>query len=73
LDATPVYDRADLVAIVRRRQNELNISCETLDAIAGLASGHFSKLTCGTKGFGFLSTFLVLPALGLRLVVERSS
>jgi hypothetical protein len=71
LDATPISSREDLVALVRARQDELNVSCATADQLAGLADGHFSKLTCGSKGFGFLSLFLILPALGLRLVIEE--
>jgi hypothetical protein len=71
LDATVITCRDDLVAIVRKRQDELNISCETVDQLAGLADRHFSKLTSKVKGFGFMSTFVVLKALGLRLRVEE--
>jgi hypothetical protein len=71
LDATPIHSRDDLVAVVRRRQNELNVSCLVVDELAGLAQGHFSKLTSGCKNFGFLSVFLVLTALGLRIRVEE--
>jgi hypothetical protein len=71
LDATVISSRDDLVAIVRKRQDELNISCETVDQLAGLADRHYSKLTSKVKGFGFLSTFVVLAALGLRLRVEE--
>jgi hypothetical protein len=71
VDATFITSRDDLVNIVRRRQDELNVSCLTVDEVAGLASGHFSKHTCGIKDFGFLSSFLVLAALGLRIKVEE--
>jgi hypothetical protein len=71
LDAKVVSSREDLIALVRARQDELNVSCATADQLAGLADGHFSKLTCGSKGFGFLSLFLILPALGLRIVIEE--
>jgi hypothetical protein len=71
LDATPIRSREDLITLVRARQDELYVSCATADQLAGLADGHFSKLTCGSKGFGFLSLFLILPALGLRLVIEE--
>jgi hypothetical protein len=70
LDAI-IRDRESLVALVRARQDQLNIPCLNVDEIAGLAGGHFSKLTCGIKGFGFLSLFLVLEALGLRLRIEE--
>ena len=71
MDATLISSREDLVNVIRQRQDELNVSCLTVDEVAGLATGHFSKLTCGIKGFGFLSSFLVLAALGLRLKVEE--
>jgi hypothetical protein len=71
LDATVISSRDDLVATVHKRQDELNISCETVDLIAGLADRHYSKLTSKVKGFGFMSTFVVLKALGLRLRVEE--
>ena len=71
MDATVISSRDDLVAIVRKRQDELNISCETVDQLAGLADRHYSKLTSQVKGFGWLTVFTVLPALGLRLRVEE--
>jgi hypothetical protein len=71
LDATSIRDHDQLVALVRRRQNELNLSCLAIDEVAGLADGHFSKLTCGIKKFGPVSIFLVLEALGLRIRVEE--
>jgi hypothetical protein len=71
LDATPIRNRQDLVTVVRQRQEELGVSCLTIDEVAGLASGHFSKLTSQVKGFGFVTTFLVLQALGLRLRIEE--
>jgi hypothetical protein len=71
MDATVVTSRDDFVKIIRKRQDELNVSCLTVDDVAGLASGHFSKLTCGIKGFGFLTSFPVLQALGLRLRIEE--
>jgi hypothetical protein len=71
MDATPIHDHAELVNLVRRRQEELGVACLTVDEVAGLAGGHFSKLTCGTKKFGLLSIFLVLSALGLRIRIEE--
>jgi hypothetical protein len=63
----------ELVAAVRARRDELNISHESIDALAGLAGGHFSKLVCDPpiKGFGELSLKSVLGALALRIVVVR--
>jgi hypothetical protein len=69
LNVTPIHSYDDLVAAVRARQDELNVSCLTIDEIAGTASGHFSKITCNLKQFGLRSLFLFLPALGLKLQI----
>ena len=71
MDATPIRDHDELVALVRRRQDELGVACVTIDQVAGLADGHFAKLTCGTKRFGPFSMFWVLSALGLRIRIEE--
>jgi hypothetical protein len=71
LDATPIRDHDDLVALVRRRQDELGVACVTIDQIAGVPDGYFSKLMCGIKRFGPISIFLVLAALGLRIRIEE--
>ena len=71
MDATPIRDHDEMVALVRRRQDELGVACVTIDQVAGLADGHFAKLTCGIKRFGPVSIFLVLSALGLRLRIEE--
>jgi len=69
LIATPANSAADIVGIIRKRQDELNITCLTIDEIAGLASGHFSKITCGLKGLGPVTLFLLLTSLGLKLLI----
>jgi hypothetical protein len=68
-----VTSKAELVAAVRDRRDELNISHESIDHLAGIASGHFSKLVCDPpiKGFGAMSLDAVLHALALRMVVVR--
>jgi hypothetical protein len=73
MDATPANSAADIVGIIRKRQDELNIACLTVDEIAGLASGHFSKITCGLKGLGPVTLFIVLTALGLRIRIEEDA
>jgi hypothetical protein len=70
LNATAIRDHDELVALVRRRQNELKLSCLAVDEVAGLADGHFSN-TCGMKKSGPVSIFLVLEALGLRIRIEE--
>jgi hypothetical protein len=71
MDATPIRDHDDLVALVRRRQDELGVACVTIDEIAGVPDGYFAKLVRGIKRFGPISIFVVLSALGLRIRVEE--
>lgn len=61
----------ELVEAIRRRRDELNISHETIDTIAGLQSGYTSKLLgpLQLKGFSHMSLGAVLGALGIGLVV----
>jgi hypothetical protein len=61
------YD--DLIAAIRGRIVELQTTYEGVDAVAGLADRHVSKLMCQTKTFGPMSLTCVLQALGLALVV----
>jgi hypothetical protein len=71
MDATPANSAADIIGIIRKRQDELNIACLTVDEIAGLAQGHYSKITCGLKGLGPMTLFVLLSAFGLRLRIEE--
>ena len=72
MDATPIRDHDELVALVRRRQDELGVACVTIDQVAGLADGSFRKADVrGIKRFGPVSIFLVLSALGLRIRIEE--
>jgi hypothetical protein len=67
-----VDDYADLVAVLRRRVDELGISREVLDDLAGLQYGYSSK-TLGTRSMRVLGKYslgLMLKALGLQLVVQ---
>ena len=58
-------------ALDERRQ-ELNLSCNELDDLAGIASGYVGKCFGGsrTAHLGWKSAFVVARALGLRIVVE---
>ena len=71
MDATPANSAADIIGIIRKRQDELNIACLTVDEIAGLAQGHYSKITSGLKGLGPMTLFVLLSAFGLRLRIEE--
>src|SRR5690348_10753754 len=60
-----------LIEALRARKHELDVSCLTLDHVAGLASGHSGKLLGQglTKGLGDVSLPLLLDALGLKLLL----
>jgi hypothetical protein len=72
----PFVTLEDLRLALRARAEALNISRETLDAAAGLAAGHASKILAPRpiKRIGGRTLPLLLGALGLRLVlIARSS
>jgi hypothetical protein len=61
--------------VFRRRVAELNISLETLDAIAGLPTRYTSKVLGlqPTRNFGQMSIEALLGALGLMLIVVEDA
>jgi hypothetical protein len=68
--------RDDLLAVLRERQAELNVSCGTIEAIAGIADGYTSKVLSltPTKNLGPIALGAILGALGLgivRIVIEE--
>ena len=65
----------DLVAAVRARRDELNLSHKLLDDLAGLQSGYTSKLLAPNrvKNLGALSLPALLGALGVALVLVEDS
>jgi hypothetical protein len=66
----PIRSVPELVDALRRRRDELNISHETIDNIAGLQPGYTSKLLAPVpiKNLGQMSLPSILGALGLVLV-----
>jgi hypothetical protein len=62
-----VTSRDELVQLVRDRRDELGITHETIDHIAGCAAGYTSKLLAPEpmKNFGPMSLRTVLGALAL--------
>jgi hypothetical protein len=67
----PIRDMAGLVEAIRRRKDELNISNETIDAIAGFQSGYAGKVLAPKpiRHVGYMSLGLILGALGVGLQV----
>src|SRR5688572_20147770 len=66
-----VRDYSDLHAALRHRANEMGLSRESLDDLAGLAKGHTAMILGPrpSKRLGWVSTGPVLGALGVALAV----
>jgi hypothetical protein len=67
------YD--ELHAVLRSRADELAVTRETIDAVAGLPSGYAGKVLAPTpiRALGRISMGLVLGALGLVLIVAEDT
>jgi hypothetical protein len=72
MDATPIESYARLVAALRDRLCELNITLPVVDHVAGLPARYASKLLgqWPRSSMGAISLFPILQALGLRLRLE---
>lgn len=72
-----ITDEADLVAALRARAEELNVSRSEIDRVAGLPSGYAGKMLCipPIKYAGPQSFWNVCGALGLavQLVVDPAT
>jgi hypothetical protein len=68
-----VTDYAGLITALRARVDELNLTFDTLDEVAGLSDRYSSKLLTPaikpSRTLGKMSLGAVLGALGLRLIV----
>jgi hypothetical protein len=66
---------ADLCEIFRQRVRDLNVSLETIDAVAGLPSRYSAKLLGPNpaKNFGAISFDALLGTLGLKLIVVEDA
>jgi hypothetical protein len=71
----PIRSMAELVNALRARRDELDISHETIDAIAGLQSGYASKLLAprAPRNIGYMSLGDIMGALGIGLQVVEDS
>jgi hypothetical protein len=66
----PIADLDGLRKAVARRRRDLGLTQLEANFRAGLADGHWSKIECGDKQFGFLSLPLVLETLDAVLVLQ---
>jgi hypothetical protein len=64
-----ISSMADVREALRARFDALELARTTIDAAAGLADGHASKLLAGLKQFGDVSLFLTIEVAGLRMVL----
>lgn len=66
-----IRSMSEVLDVMRKRRDELGITHETLDAIAGWPAGYASKLLAPEpiKNLGWVSFGLGLGALGIALVV----
>jgi hypothetical protein len=60
-----------LLATIRARKEELKMSDKDLDNVAGLATGHWSKIISGRKSLGPLSLGRILRGVGLKLIAQE--
>jgi hypothetical protein len=66
-----IHEFHELVAALKARMHELNITMDTLDAIAGLPCRFSAKILAKKplKGLGPISLGAIIGALGLKLIV----
>jgi hypothetical protein len=62
----------ELVPLLAERRYALGITSLDLDAAAGLADGHVSKIECRSKRLGHVTLPTLLTSLGLKLAVVES-
>lgn len=67
----PIRSMPELIAALRERAHELQLTHQTIDSVAGLQDGYTSKLLAPTpiKNLGPVSFEAMLGALGLAVVV----
>src|SRR5580700_2118308 len=66
----PIEYYSGLIAVIRHRLAELQVTCESASALAGLTETHVSKLInpARTRLLARMSLTVVLQVLGIRLV-----
>jgi hypothetical protein len=75
MTAKVITSLTELLAALRDRRDELNISHELIDDIAGFQSGYTSKLLAPrpSKNLGYMSLGSVMGALGVGLVLVEDA
>jgi hypothetical protein len=75
MTAKVITSMTGLLEAIRARQDELDLSCETIDEIAGLPARYTAKLLAPTplRGISHMSLTAILGALGIGLVVVEDS
>src|SRR6476646_10708215 len=73
-DVQMIRGMEDLLAALRARRDQLQLTHERLDDISGLPSGYIGKLLAPVpiKNLGWLSFGLALDALGVALVMVEN-
>ncbi len=71
MTAKVITSMTGLLEAIRVRQDELDLSCETIDEIAGLPARYTAKLLAPIpmRGISHMSLTAILGALGIGLVV----
>jgi hypothetical protein len=71
MTAKVITSMTGLLEAIRARQDELDLSCETIDEIAGLPARYTAKLLAPVplRGISHMSLTAILGALGIGLVV----
>jgi hypothetical protein len=69
-----IHSMEELLAALRKRRDELELTHERLDDIAGWPSGYAGKLLAPEpiKNLGFMSFGIALDAMGIALVVVEN-
>lgn len=65
----PIRSTTDLRNALRAAQEQRELSCATLENLAGIPEGHLSKLLTGSRNFGPMTFDPLLGALGKALVL----
>jgi len=73
-DVPMIRSMEELLAALRARRDQLELTHERLDDISGLPSGYFGKLMTNPpiKNLGWLSLGLCLDALGVGLILVEN-